>query len=70
VGGMKEKGNRWLEILINAALPLLLVVFAASVCGFAQSSPRCVRGVVTDRRGNPLAAAVVQIEDKAKLDIR
>ena len=49
---------------------IVLVIFAALVCGLAQSAPRSVRGIVVDRRASPLPAAFVQIEDEASLEIR
>lgn len=54
---------------MKTTLAIVLFMFAATVCGFAQSSTRCVRGIVTDRNGNPLAS-VVQIEDMLTLEIR
>jgi hypothetical protein len=56
--------------LSKIALAIILPVFTAFVCGFAQSSTRSVSGIVTDREGAPLPSSVVQIEDTATLDIR
>ena len=56
--------------LSKIALAIILPVFAAFECGFAQSSTRSVRGIVTDREGAPLPSSVVQIEDTVTLNIR
>lgn len=58
------------RFLNKTALAIVLAVAAPCSCGFAQSWARSVRGVVTDRGGAPLSSCVVQIEDRATLDIR
>lgn len=54
---------------VSSRTPMLLIVIA-SMCAFGQSSTRTVRGVVVDREGNALPAAVVQIEDLSSLQVR
>jgi hypothetical protein len=49
---------------------IILAAFMGILCGFAQSWNRSVRGVVTDREGQPLASSVVNIEDMRTLAIR
>lgn len=56
--------------LSKTALPVIFSVSAVFVCGYAQTSPRSVRGIVTDCKGTPLPSSVVQIEDTATLYVR
>jgi hypothetical protein len=55
---------------VSALAFIFLSVAGPPVCGYAQSSARSVRGIVTDRDGAPLPSSVVEIEDTATLRIR
>ena len=70
MGKARGEGSRWFRYLSKIALAIILPVFSAFVCGFAQSSTRSVSGIVTDREGDPLPSSVVQIEDTVTLNIR
>ena len=61
----------WNRTQAVAALAFIFLSVAGPlVCGYAQSSARSVRGIVTDREGTPLSSSVVEIEDTATLRIR
>lgn len=49
-------------------ISVLLLLFCLPSIG--QSNIRCVTGVVTDKRGNAIPGAVVQLEDTVTLFIR
>lgn len=48
---------------------LVLLLLAASVPSLAQSGLRDVTGIVTDKRGNSLPGAVVQLENSVTLTV-
>jgi hypothetical protein len=55
--------------LRTAASVAVIVLLAALPCE-SQNKPRPVTGVVTDKRGNTLPGAAVQLENTADLTVR
>jgi hypothetical protein len=56
-------------VLRRVGIALITVLLAGSA-GVAQFKPRYLSGTVTDKRGNPLPRAIVQLENTANLYVR
>jgi hypothetical protein len=55
---------------IRTAILLTAIAVIGPVSGHSQTSLRPVTGVVTDKRGNTLPGAVVQLENTVDLTVR
>ena len=56
--------------MLRKAFLLLSMGLAVWVAGEGQNSPRPVTGVVTDKSGNTLPGAIVQLENTRSLRVR
>lgn len=56
--------------MLTKAVLLAAITVLAWGTSDAQYNPRPVKGVVTDKRGNTLPGAVVQLENTQSLDVR